>query len=89
MSAQIAVQAGEVAGRNAVALLTDGPLETVRLSHRGWVMDLGGWRGLAEFGPISLSAPFFDLLPPLLHWGIDVKHLIDTRGLGGLVDAPG
>jgi NADH dehydrogenase len=89
MSAQIAVQAGDLAGRNAARLLGGDPLEQAQLAHRGWVLDLSGHRGLAEFGPVSLSAPFFDLLPPLLHWGIDVKHLIDTRGLGGLIDAPG
>ena len=88
MSAQIAVQAGEVAGRNALRLLRGDTLDRARLSHRGWVLDLGGFRGLAEFGPVTLSAPFLDLVPPVLHWAIDVKHLIETRGLGGLSDAP-
>lgn len=89
MSAQIAVQAGEAAGANAARLLQSEPLEVADLSHRGWVLDLGGFRGLAEVGPAVLTAPFLDLLPPLLHWGIDVKHLIETRGLAGLLDAPG
>lgn len=89
MSAQIAVQAGDVAGRNALRLLRGDTLDRARLSHRGWVLDLGGRRGLAEFGPVTLSAPFLDLVPPLLHWGIDVKHLVETRGLGGLWDLPG
>ena len=89
MSAQIAVQAGDVAGRNALRLLRGDQLDRARLSHRGWVLDLGGCRGLAEIGPITLSAPLLDLAPPLLHWAIDVKHLVETRGLGGLSDRPG
>jgi NADH dehydrogenase len=89
MSAQVAVQAGEAAGANAARLLQGETLEAADLNHRGWVLDLGGFRGLAEVGPAVLTAPFLDLLPPLLHWGIDVKHLIETRGLAGLLDAPG
>jgi NADH dehydrogenase len=89
MSAQIAVQAGDVAGRNALRLLRGDTFDRARLAHRGWVLDLGGRRGLAEFGPITLSAPLLDLLPPVLHWAIDVKHLVETRGLGGLSDLPG
>ena len=89
MSAQVAVQAGDVAGRNALRLLRGDPLDRARLSHRGWVLDLSGCRGLAEVGPVTLSAPFLDLVPPVLHWAIDVKHLVETRGLGGLSDLPG
>ncbi|MFK8025769.1 MAG: NAD(P)/FAD-dependent oxidoreductase [Ilumatobacter sp.] len=84
MSAQIAVQAGAGAGANAARLLDGEPLRRVDLGHRGWVLDLGGYRGLAELGPIALTAPLFDLVPPLLHWGIDVKHLAETRGVAGL-----
>jgi len=89
MSAQIAVQAGDAAGRNAVRLLREDTLDRAGLSHRGWVLDLGGHRGLAEFGPVALTTPFLDLLPPALHWGIDMKHLIETRGLAGIADRPG
>jgi len=88
MSAQIAVQAGDVAGRNALRLLRGDILDRARLTHRGWVLDLGGFRGLAEIGPVTLSAPFLDLVPPVLHWAIDVKHLIETRGLPGLSNLP-
>ncbi len=86
MSAQIAVQAGEAAGRNAVRRLDGLPVSDASLTHRGWVLDLGGRRGLAEFGPVSLTAPVLDLLPPLLHWGIDTKHLVETRGLRGFAE---
>ncbi len=89
MSAQIAVQAGEVAGRNAVRTLRGDTLDRARLAHQGWVLDLGGNRGLAEVGPVELTAPFLDLLPPVLHWGIDMKHLLETRGLAGIADRPG
>lgn len=88
MSAQIAVQAGAAAGRNAVRVSNGDEPEPVELAHRGWVLDLGGYRGLAEIGPLTLSAPFFDVIPPLLHWGIDVKHLVDSRGVEGLLDRP-
>lgn len=88
MSAQIAVQAGDAAGRNALRLLRGTAPRDASLSHRGWVLDLGGFRGLAEFGPVTLSAPLLDLVPPVLHWGIDVKHLVETRGLNGLSDRP-
>jgi len=86
MSAQIAVQAGDAAGRNGLRLLDGQDLEPVTLSHRGWVLDLSGCRGLAEVGPATFGGPFLDLVPPLLHWGIDVKHLVDTRGVEGLLD---
>lgn len=89
MSAQIAVQAGEVAGRNAVRMLRGDTLDRARLSQSGWVLDLGGKRGLAELGGVSITAPFLDLVPPLLHWAIDLKHLIETRGVAGLSDRPG
>lgn len=89
MSAQIAVQAGDAAGRNAVRLARQDVLKEAKLGHKGWVLDLGGHRGLAEFGPIAITAPFLDLIPPALHWGIDVKHLIETRGLCGISDRPG
>lgn len=88
MSAQIAVQAGDLAGRNALRSLRGDTLDRARLTHRGWVLDLSGNRGLAEFGPVALSAPFLDLVPPVLHWGIDLKHLVETRGLAGLGDIP-
>ena len=89
MSAQIAVQAGEAAGDNAMRLVAGRRLRSAQLRHRGWVLDLGGYRGLAEIGPLTLSKPVLDLAPPLLHWAIDVRHLVETRGLDGLADRPG
>ena len=81
MSAQIAVQAGSAAGENAGRLLAGKELEAASLEQRGWVIDLSGQRGLAQFGPLILADPFADLIPPLLHEAIDIK----TRyGIGGI-----
>ncbi len=80
MSAQIAVQAGTTAGENAARLLDGQATKAGSLVQRGWVLDLGGGRGLAEFGPIALTTPFADLVPPVLHKLIDLKTLF---GMGG------
>jgi NADH dehydrogenase len=44
MSAQIAVQAGAHAGKNAARLVRDEQLAPARLSQQGWVLDLGSRR---------------------------------------------
>lgn len=80
MSAQVAVQAGEAAGANAARRVAGRDLEAASLSHRGWVLDLSGQRGIAEIAGVTLSAPFADLVPPLLHELIDLKTLF---GMGG------
>jgi len=84
MSAQIAVQAGTAAGRNAVRAVRGEPLEAVDLRQVGWVLDLGGRRGLAQVGPINLTIAGADLLPPLLHDAIDLKDLVEIGGLQAL-----
>jgi NADH dehydrogenase FAD-containing subunit len=88
MSAQIAAQAGTVAGRNAARLVRDEPTEPAALQQRGWVLDLTGGRGLAQFGPLVLASPVLDLMPPLMHHAIDLKDLIEIGGLGALRFAP-
>jgi NADH dehydrogenase FAD-containing subunit len=85
MSAQIAVQAGRQAGANAARLVDGAPLEAVRLSHRGWVLDLGAGHGVAQLGPLSLGAAPFDRLAPLLHTAIDLKHLQEIGGLAAML----
>ena len=80
MSAQIAVRAGTAAGRNAVRAVRGEPLETVDLRQLGWVIDLGGRRGLAQIGPINLTTVGADLIPPLLHDAIDLKDLLEIGG---------
>lgn len=84
MSAQIAVQAGSGAGQNAARSLNGKDLEVVSLVQRGWVIDLSGQRGLAQFGPLILADPFADLIPPLLHEAIDIKTRLGIGGVGAL-----
>ncbi len=84
MSAQIAVRAGSAAGSNAVRLLRGEPIEPVDLRQIGWVLDLSGRRGLAQLGPINLTAPLVDLIPPLLHDAIDLKDLLEVGGPNAL-----
>jgi len=88
MSAQIAVQAGTVAGRNAAHVVRDEPTEPASLQQLGWVLDLAGRRGLAQLGPLVLAGPVVDLIPPLLHDAIDIKNLIEIGGLAALRFAP-
>ncbi len=102
MSAQVAVRAGTAAGRNAARRINGAQTRPVSLTQIGWVMDLGGRRGLAELGPLPvlkldlggrrlalgpfpLAAPILDLVPPLLHDGIDAKNLLEITGLGALL----
>ena len=89
MSAQIAVQAGQQAGRNAGRIARGRETEPASFSHRGWVVDLGGGRGVAQLGPISLASPGLDRLAPILHLGIDIKHLLEIGGARALQFAPG
>lgn len=89
MSAQIAVRAGTAAGRNAARVVLGDVPQRVALRQLGWVLDLGGRRGLAQLGSITLSGPFADLIPPLLHDAIDLKNLVDIGGLAALRFATG
>ena len=84
MSAQIAVRAGSAAGRNAARSARGEPIEAVDLRQLSWVLDLGGHRGLAQVGPINLTAPGADLIPPFLHDVIDLKDLLEVGGVGAL-----
>ncbi len=102
MSAQVAVRAGTAAGRNAARRTTGAATRPVQLGQLGWVMDLGGGRGLAELGPLPgpmlevggrrlglgpfpLATPLLDLVPPLLHDGVDAKNVLEIAGLGALL----
>ena len=102
MSAQVAVRAGTGAGRNAARRAAGNATRPVGLAQLGWVMDLGGGRGLAELGPLPLTAfevggrrfglppvplagPLLDLVPPLLHDGIDAKNVLEIAGLEALL----
>lgn len=89
MSAQIAVQAGTGAGRNAARLFEGRPPRPIALTQRGWVIDLGGGRGVADLGPVELVGPVLGRLAPVLHSAIDVKNVLEIGGLGGLRFLPG
>jgi NADH dehydrogenase len=85
MSAQIAEQAGVAAGRNAARVVLAQPTENAKLQQRGWVLDLGGGRGIAQFSPVTLASPVLDRIPPLVHRLIDLKHCITIAGRAGLL----
>jgi NADH dehydrogenase len=88
MSAQIAVQAGTIAGRNAARVVRNELTEPAVLQQLGWVLDLSGRRGLAQLGPLVLAGPVADLIPPLVHDAIDLKNLIEIGGIAALRFAP-
>lgn len=88
MSAQIAVRAGTLAGENAARVVRGMPTKDVALRQLGWVLDLGGHRGVAALGPLALAGPVLDLIPPLLHDAIDLKNLTEIGGIAALRFAP-
>ena len=79
MSAQIASQAGTVAGRNAAALATGRPTRAARLLELGRLIDCGE-RGVGRIGPLPLGWGPTARLVPLLHLGIDLRHLWQLGG---------
>lgn len=89
MSAQIAVQAGAGAGENAARLFRGRPARPIALKQRGWVLDLGGGRGVADLGGLELVGPLLGRLAPVVHNAIDVKNLLEIGGLAGLRFLPG
>lgn len=90
MSAQIASQAGDVAGRNAAAVVASRPTRRSVLVELGRVIDLGGGVGVASLGPVRLARRPLDRVVPLLHLAIDLRHLWQVGGLRGVVGhAPG
>lgn len=89
-SAQVALQAGRAAGANAARVARGRFPRAVPLVDLGWVVDLGHGRGVAEIGPLRLTGPLLDRLPPLLHEAVDARHLLQAGGLSGLLGhAPG
>lgn len=81
MSAQIAAQAGKQVGRNLDALLDGGPIESLDLKDRGWVVDLAGGVGVAEILGIAVARPGFDRVVPFMHDAIDLRNLWQLGGV--------
>lgn len=80
MSAQIAVQAGAAAGRNAVTWSRSGHTRPPRLLEMGRVVQMGAAGGVARVGPVHLGSRTTDRLVPLLHLAIDLRHLWQLGG---------
>lgn len=89
MSAQIAVQAGTGAGQNAARVAKRRTTHQIWMAQRGWVMDLGGGRGVADLDGLTIASSGLDRLAPLLHLAIDAENLVEIGGLGALRWLPG
>lgn len=89
MSAQIASQAGAIAGRNAAALATGHPTRPARLLELGRLIDLGD-RGVGRLGPLPIGWGPTARLVPLFHLGVDLRHLWQLGGVSvALAHTPG
>ena len=84
-SAQIALQAGRAAGRNAARIAQGRAPRPATLVDLGWVVDMGG-RGVAQVGPVDVALPGLDLLVPVLHEAIDLRHLWQAGGAGAVLE---
>ena len=90
MSAQVASQAGRIAGHNATRFARGEGLDGGRIIDLGWVVDLRGRKGVADLGPVKLTQPPLDLVAAILHWGIDLRNLWQLGGPALIYDhAPG
>ena len=90
MSAQTAVRAGAVAGRNAVRVARALPPSPALLFELGRLMPLGRGVGVGTVLGVPLAGPLLDRAVPLLHDAVDVEHLLRTGGLGAVLrHAPG
>jgi NADH:ubiquinone reductase (H+-translocating) len=85
MSAQIATQAGAVAGHNAVAWAAGQHHRRALLLELGRVIDLGGGVGVARVGPVRLARRPLDRLVPVLHLAIDLRHVWQLGGVAGVL----
>ena len=83
-SAQIALQAGRAAGRNAARIAAGEEPRPATLVDLGWVVDMGR-RGVAQVGPVDVALPGLDLLVPVLHEAIDLRHLWQAGGAAAVL----
>lgn len=90
MSAQTAVRAGAVAGRNAVRVARALPPSPALLFDLGRLVTLGRHVGVGTVLGLPLAAPVLDRVVPVLHEAVDVQHLFLTGGIGAVLrHAPG
>ena len=90
MSAQTAVRAGAVAGRNAVRVARALPPSPALLFDLGRLVTMGRRVGVGTVLGLPLAGPLLDRAVPLLHDAVDLRHLFQTGGLGAVLrHAPG
>lgn len=80
MNAQIAVQAGHAAGKNAARDARGRRTQSARLRSRGFLIPTGHGRGVGRLGPIPLTGALGSRLIPLLHEIVDRRHLLRAAG---------
>ncbi len=85
MSAQTAVRAGAVAGRNAVRVARALPPSPALLFDLGRLVTMGRRVGVGTVLGLPLAGPLLDRAVPLLHDAVDVQHLFQTGGLGAVL----
>lgn len=85
MSAQTAVRAGAVAGRNAVRVARGLPPSPALLFDMGRLVTLGRRVGVGSVLGLPLAGPLLERTVPLLHEAVDVQHLLQTGGLGAVL----
>lgn len=90
MTAQTAVRAGAIAGRNAVRVARALPPSPALLFDVGRLVTLGRRVGVGTVMGLPLSGPVVDRAVPVLHEAVDLGHLYRTGGLGAVLrHAPG
>ncbi len=85
MSAQTAVRAGTVAGRNAARAANGLPSSPALLLELGRLVTLGRNVGVGTLGPIPLANPLLDGVVARMHDAVDARHLWQVGGLKGVL----
>lgn len=85
MSAQVAVRAGAVAGRNAVRVARGLPPSPAILFDLGRVVQMGPASGVGRVLGFNLAGPLLDRTIPVLHDVVDIRHLFQTGGISAVL----